>query len=377
MSGSIMLRDPLPTGYARLAPLQARVVLAALVVMTAVSVGITLSPLKSTRVGKTVGGEGDIGLYRAEVQRIHAGQRYYQAAAKELVERGYPTRSVFNWRTPLPMWMLGKLPDPALGKGLLGLLALAVMLLSFESLAREQGHGIGRPVACALLLSGPLMPCVLGDLFVSPMLWAGVFVALSIGAYGVGRPGWGVAMGLLAVFFRELALPYCVLAAVLAWWNNRPKELAAWTAGLAGWVLFFAWHWLEVTPLIGAEARAHHEGWVQFGGAPFVISTVQMTAYLLLLPQWVTALYFMAAMLGFAGWHTPLGERAGLTVCLFVLAFAFVGQEFNQYWGSLVAPLFCLGVVRFPASVRDLWKAAALTSRQHKAERMMLREASD
>jgi len=275
------------------------------------------------------------------------------------------------------MWMLGKLPDPALGKGLLGLLALAVMLLSFESLAREQGHGIGRPVACALLLSGPLMPCVLGDLFVSPMLWAGVFVALSIGAYGVGRPGWGVAMGLLAVFFRELALPYCVLAAVLAWWNNRPKELAAWTAGLAGWVLFFAWHWLEVTPLIGAEARAHHEGWVQFGGAPFVISTVQMTAYLLLLPQWVTALYFMAAMLGFAGWHTPLGERAGLTVCLFVLAFAFVGQEFNQYWGSLVAPLFCLGVVRFPASVRDLWKAAALTSRQHKAERMMLREASD
>src|SRR3972149_9688338 len=90
MAGSIMLRDPLPTGYARLAPLQARVVLAALVVMTAVSVGITLSPLKSTRVGKTVGGEGDIGLYREEVQRIHSCEVYLPAATQGLGERGYP-----------------------------------------------------------------------------------------------------------------------------------------------------------------------------------------------------------------------------------------------------------------------------------------------
>ena len=36
--------------------------------------------------------------------RIRAGEGYYQVAAEELVERGYPTRSVFNWRTPLPMW---------------------------------------------------------------------------------------------------------------------------------------------------------------------------------------------------------------------------------------------------------------------------------
>lgn len=352
------------TGYARLTRFQARTVLAALVVTTFICVAITLSPLQSTRVGNDRGGEGDIGLYRAEVRRIHAGEGYYQAAAKELVERGYPTRNVFNWRTPLPMWMLGKLPHPMLGKGLLGLLALAVMLLSFEALAREQGHSLGRPVACVLLLVGPLLPCVLGELVVSPMLWAGVFVALSICAYGLGRPGWGVAMGLLAVFFRELALPYCVLATALAWWNNRRKETAFWMAGLAGWAVFFAWHWVQVAPLIAADAKAHQEGWVQFGGAPFVISTVQMTAYLLLLPQWVTALYFVAAMFGLAGWHTPFGQRTGLSVCLFVLAFAFVGQEFNQYWGSLTAPLFVFGVVRLPASLRDLWRASSLAPGQ-------------
>ncbi len=355
-----MLPSAPPTGYARLTPLQARAVLAALLMITVLCVGITLSPLKSTRVGRQDGIKSDIELYRAEVDRVHAGEGYYEAAAAELVERGYPTRSVFNWRTPLPVWMLGKLPDPALGKGLLGLLALAVIVFGFEALAREQGHGIGQPVACALLLTGPLMPCVLGDLFVSPPLWAGVFLALSACAYGLNRPGWGVAMGLLALFFRELALPYCLLAAVLAWRDKRPKELAAWMAGVAAWAVFFGYHWWRVTPLIPADAHAHPEGWIQFGGLPFVISTAQMTAYLLLLPQWVTALYFVAAMLGFAGWHTPLGERIGLTACLFVLAFAAVGQEFNQYWGSLIAPLFCFGVARFPASLRDLWKAASL-----------------
>ena len=69
----------------------------------------------------------------------------------------------------------------------------------------------------------------------------------------------------------------------------------------------------------------------------------------------------LMAMLGLAGWHTELGQRVGISVCLFVLAFAIVGQEFNQYWGLMISPLFCFGVVRFPASVRDLWTAAKPT----------------
>ena len=44
-----------------------------------------------------------------------------------------------------------------------------------------------------------------------------------------------------------------------------------------------------------------------------MISTAQMNAYLLLLPQWVTAIYLVAAMVGLAGWNTPLGTRIGLT----------------------------------------------------------------
>jgi hypothetical protein len=171
----------------------------------------------------------------------------------------------------------------------------------------------------------------------------------------------GVSLGLAALFFRELALPYCVLSAAIAWWHGRRWELAAWAIGLVAWLAFFALHWWQVSGLILPDAISHRHGWIRFGGAGFVISTAQMNAYLLLLPQWATAAYLVMALVGFGGWSTPLGTRIGLTTCLLLAAFAMVGQSFNQYWGALIAPLLCFGVVRFPASLRDLLRAAGLT----------------
>jgi hypothetical protein len=275
---------------------------------------------------------------------------------------------VFNWRIPTPIWLMGQMPAVVLGKALLCGLALALMLMAFEVLAREQNNVIRRPVACALLLTGPLMPCVLADLFVMPVLWAGILIALSACAYGLNRPRLGLGLGLAAVFFRELAMPYCIVAMAIAWWNRRRGELTAWIVGLTASLAFFAWHWHQVAIRITTADQLHEQGWIQFGGTAFVIAAAQMNAYLLLLPQWIAALYLVAALLGFAGWHTPLGLRCGLTVCLFVMAFAVVGQQFNQYWGSLMAPLLCFGVVRFPASLRDLWKAGHLTARVAKSK---------
>ena len=370
------------TGYARLTRLQARLVLGLIVLTLVAAVAVTLSPLASDNFAGRPGEAGDVPLYRAEVDRIHEGEGYYRAAAAELTARRYPTRSVFNWRTPLPMWLLGKMPTVALGKALLGLLSLALMLLAFEALAREQTKPIadtnaappsigslfrrhGRPVACVLLLTGPLLPTVLGDLFVMPVLWAGVLIGLSACAYGVDRPWLGVAFGLAAVFFRELALPYCLVCAAMAWHNDRRAELVVWMLGLTAWLGLFCLHGWYVAELIAPDARAHRHSWVQFGGPSFVISTAQMNAYLLLLPQWVTAVYLVAALVGFGGWRTPLGIRIGLSTCAFLAAFAVVGHSFNQYWGSLIAPLLCFGMARFPASLRDLWQAASLAKMPH------------
>ena len=101
-----------------------------------------------------------------------------------------------------------------------------------------------------------------------------------------------------------------------------------------------------------------------FGGAAFVISIAQMNAYLLLLPQWVTAVFLMLALVGFAGWNTPAGRLAGFTAAGYLAALAMVGQDFNQYWGSMIAPLLCLGLARGPSALVDLWRAARLGGRR-------------
>ena len=395
--------------------------LAGLVATLAISLGVTLSPLRSTRLGegkrgqppfaatnlrsvpaqrvlRTNGdyplfpsqGEGDTGLYRAEVVRIHAGDGYYQAAAKELVARGYPTRSVFNWRTPLPVWALGKLPDPGLGKAILVLLALAMVVLGFEWMSREGEGRVGQahlserrpttsastsaydgsrtkplrslfsaPLFAALLLAGTLFECTLDDQYVSPELWAGILLGLSMIAYGLDRPYLATALGVSALFVRELSLPYCLLAVVLAWRQGRRREMLGWLAGLAAWALYFGLHALAVQSWMPAGAQAHREGWIQFGGLPFVISTMQMQACLVLLPQWVTAIYFVAVLFGLAGWQGPMAERMGLTVSLYVVAFSVVGHDFNQYWGELIVPLACFGAARSVGALGDLLRAAA------------------
>jgi hypothetical protein len=349
-----MNTTPLSTGYAKLTPLAARAVLAGLVLTTALLVWITLSPFARGQVDKPPRGPSDVELYRAVADRIHRGEGYYDASAAEMVPRHYPTRSVFNWRTPLLLWGIGHLPSPSDGKILLGFLAVGLMILAFEAMARDAGQGIIAPLICVALLSGPLMFCVLGDIFLAPALWAGVLIGLSIVAYGIDRPLAGVVLGILALLVRELALPYCVVATVLAWRSGRRRECAAWVLGMAGWLGMFVWHAYQVTLRIAPNALAHQEGWIQFGGAAFVLSTAQVNGVLLLVPQWVTALYFSAAMFGFAGWNTPLGRRLGLTVAIFVAAFSIAGQDFNQYWGSMIAPLYCFGLARAPASLVDI-----------------------
>jgi hypothetical protein len=348
------------TGYARLTPWQARRVLLGLLLLTGFFLAVLPGPPPVCNLRQEGSQTGDVALYRAEIDRIHAGEGYYQAAATELVARGYPTRSVFNWRTPLPMWLIGKMPAAVLGQVLLGGLALAVLLLAFEAASREQPNIYRLAAPLVVLLIGALLPCLLGDLYVMPVLWAATLIALSICAYGLNWPALGVAAGLAAVFFRELALPYTLLAAGLAWHQRRRWELLSWLVGLAAWAVFFGLHCWQMDRLITPDAVAHRHGWIRFGGAPFVLATVQANACLLLVPTWVTALYFVAAMVGLGGWDTPLGQRAALTLCLFVAAFSVVGQDFNRYWGILIAPLLCFGAVRAPAALWQLCRATEI-----------------
>ena len=341
-----------PTALTRLSRRQARVVLVLVAVLT---VGLVIVALGVPPRDPSKAGPGDVGLYKAEIERIRDGEGYYEAAGAELRPRGYPTTNLFNWRTPLPMWLIGKLPYP-LGKALLIAAAAGVLILGFRLMEREAGTMAA--FCCVVLLIGAMLPCVLGDLYVMPVVWAGIFLALSAAAYSNDRRGLGLGAALAALFLRDLAAPYCLYVFATTLRDRKYRELAVWFVGLAAYAAFFALHASTVSTLIRPDDITHDHGWIRLGGAAFVIGITRMNCYLLVLPLWVSALYLMAALVGLAGWNSKAGTLLGLTLAAYVAAFAIVGQPFNLYWGSLIAPLMCFGVARAPGILRDLCQAA-------------------
>jgi len=299
-------------------------------------------------------GGSDLRLYRSIVERVHEGENYYDAAGTELRTQGYPTGSVFNWRTPVYAWVIGKLPAPFWAQVLLVLLALVTLLMAFGVVQRASGTW---PAAAGvLLLLGPFLWCVDGDAFFAQELWAGVLIAFSVCAYAQDRWPLGLGAGLFALFFRELTLPYCLIAAGLAWRQGRRREVLVWLAGFALYGLFLAFHAREVLARITPADRVPGS-WLQLGGAPFLLATCRMNVFLFALPAWVSALYLPLSLLGLLGWRGPVGTRLALTAGTYVVAFSIVGQSFNNYWGLLYTPLLAFGIVLAPVALIDLCKA--------------------
>src|SRR5262249_32969223 len=340
---------PAITRFAGLARWQAIMTLALWLALLA---AIILAALTSKRPAPPPGrGGSDLQLYRAIITRVHNGENYYNAAGAELRAQGYPTGSLFNWRPPLYAWLIGRLPSPVWAQAILGLFALVTLIWAFRAIHRESGPA--GAIAAALLMVGAFYWCLDGEAYLAQELWAGVLIAFSVAAYGLGRWPWGVAAGVAALFLRELALPYCLLTVVLAWRDRRRLEAAIWVGGFALYGLFLAYHGMEVARRMSPADRLP-ASWIQFGGVPFVLSTCRMNEWLFKLPTWITAIYLWLALVGFTGWSSSIGVRSALTATGYMAAFAVVGQRFNEYWGLLYAPLLPFGIVWAPAAFRDL-----------------------
>jgi hypothetical protein len=350
------MQSALSTRYADWSPTYARLLLGILALILVWCLGGSLfqrDPLTTVPEGGH-----DLRLYRAIVERVHAGENYYDAAGRELREGGYPSGSIFNWRTPLYAWLMGALPAPEYGQALLILLAVLTLLLTYGVLQKED-LGFGLAMVGVLALAGPFLWCIDGDAFLAQELWAGVLIALSVCCYAHGRWAPGLAAGLTALFFRELALLYCLLALGLALHAGRRREVLVWLAGFALYAVFLAVHCLEVTRRTLPEDRLP-TSWVQFGGPAFLLSTCRMNVFLFVSPRWLAALFLPLVLLGLGGWRGPTGLRLGLVVGAYLAVFAVIGQPFNNYWGLLYVPLLSIGLVRTPAALRDLFVCAGL-----------------
>lgn len=296
-------------------------------------------------------GQGDAALYRAILDRVHAGEGYYDAAGAELRARNYPTRPVFNWREPTYAWLLGHLPWPNVLLVALGLLTIA---LSFLWIRREWSD---RAALAVVLLHAGALPFG-PEPVVFQEVWAGSLIILSATLYARGQWRLGVVAGLLALAFREQALLPCAVALLLALHARRWAEVRAWIIGLVAWVALMALHFHEVARHLGpADFAIPSRSWFAFGGPRFLVAMLGFDAYALVLPRALAALVIPLALFGYAGWRNPGATRMGLTLFGFMLAFSVVGKPFDTYWGSLFVPLLSVGLVRFPFALRDLWIA--------------------
>lgn len=307
-------------------------------------------PLPDSK-GKII--EADLKCYQTIVEKIHAGESYYSAAGSTLRKMGYTTASVFNWRLPALAWFLGHLPSLKTGQILAFILALTTLLL-WMVVFHKHNYQAWQVFLGGLIMAGPVIYSLIPGPFLAHEFWAGTLIALSLAAYALGWRYISVISGLIALFLRELSLPFVVVMMTLSCLEGRRKETLIWLAGIAAFGVELFIHWSIVSKLITVNDKVLQGGWIVFGGWPFVLTTAQMHPFLLISPSWVTAIILPPALLGLAGWRGASGIRIASTVGIYVLAFLIVGRSFNIYWGLMYALVMPLGLLHLPYVLRKL-----------------------
>jgi hypothetical protein len=291
-------------------------------------------------------GRDDLTLFRAVAARVGRGEPYYPTMADELTTRGYPTGSVANWRTPLHLVLVGR--APVLMRGLLMLLGVLVA----AGTAYTFRAGPWLPVL--ILQLGATGALGRADLLVMPEPLAGALIALSVLA-SLRELRWpSVALGVAALFVREIAVPYAGVRLVYALWTRQWREAIGWTAGIGVYVLYAIWHVSEVRHAMPPHPTWHPFPWLAFGGLRFVLATVRSNTWLTVLPWWITPMALVAAFLG--AWRAA--PIVGLTIAAYVVAFAMIGHPFNWYWGWVPGMLFPLAWAHVDTGIAlPLWLA--------------------
>lgn len=300
-------------------------------------------------------GKGDSALYMKVIDRVAAGEAYYEALGDELRRDKYPTKSAFNWRTPFHLTLMAWATVPAARLALKVLTLLAVL----STAAVLAGSGRAAAVVGTLAQMGALATAFRPQALGVAEVWAGVLVALSACAY---YRAWGVAGALLgvgALFTRELAAPYCVACGLLAL-RGRRREAAIWIAAGLGYTAYYGFHMSQVAAHQAAGDLAHSQPWQHWNGVQFTLATIGVNGWLAFVPRWAAPIYMVLAVAGAAS--QQMAPQVRLALLAYLVLFAVVGLPFNYYWGFVTAPLWGFGLAHAADGLRRLITASAAHS---------------
>lgn len=228
-------------------------------------------------------GRSDDQLYQAVIESVQSGTPYYEAAASEHRQAHYPLRPFITVRPPLLAVTMAALPDQAargLALATLAILTISVWLLRF---ARLEIGKIQFSLSAICLGSGTMF--AFADVsYAYHEVWAGLLIALSLGLW---RPdGWSLSLltGLLAALIRELAAPYLIAMAVLAWCSGGRREALAWLLALGVFAIALFLHATAVHQHV-VSSDLQSNGWVRFGGWRFVLQAMSWNPLFFVFPQ--------------------------------------------------------------------------------------------
>ena len=334
----------------------ARITLLALIILMAYGLAADI-PTKSrvlSEVDTATEGKGDIDLYRTIITRMRDGEGFYAVTGEEQLQRGYPVRPFLTWRLPTSAWLISTVGD-TLGSALLNLLAMLAMLAWVDFL-RSAGLSRVQILTGSMMVFSGLVLMIMPQLLYLHEAWAGTLIALSL---PLRSRYWqlSVLVGITALAFRELALPYVLVMLGCAVWEGRRRETFWWGFGLLVFLAGLGLHAAMVSSHLGPVAP-QGEGWLAMGGWPFVVATSRWNLIFLLTETWLAALSLPLLLLAAWAWKGPVGLRLKLTLWCYCLAFLFVGRSNNDYWGIMLAPLLGVSLVYVLKMIGILWRAS-------------------
>lgn len=300
----------------------------------------------------------DVKVYQRITKAVANGEDYYAVVAREHRLHNYPLKPYFTIRPPTLAWISACLEPTGTRLALYVLIGLTVMAW-LEVFRGISGTPLVQYAAFGLLAESAFV------LSFSPFMyfhesWAALLIALSIALRRPDRFGLSIAAGLAAVLFRELALPYLMLMAVLAAYEKCWREAYGWSGAIVLALVAQLLHAHAVAAVVIASDPAS-QGWTGLGGWSFYLTAANNSSLLELLPMWVTAVVVPFSLFGWIAWRSAIALRVvGLMLGYATLLVLFARPD-NVYWAILIEPFLLAGLSLGAAGVWQLWQGSQLT----------------
>jgi len=345
-------RTAIRTRYAGWSRGPALALVAALVVLLALACWSPASaPAPKVRVSAAQ--QSDLQLYRDVIAGVEAGGDYYEVAAQELREGGYPLKPFFTFRLPTHAAVYAAFGERAM-IAVLWLLAAGLMLAWWLKLSPL----LPLPLLAAFMV---LMAGGLGSLL-QPMTglfhesWAALLLALMIALHRPERWWPAIIAGGAALMIRELALPMILAMGGLALLEKRWREAAAWAAVVAIFAAYLALHAQWVAEVVQPGDQAS-QGWSWMLGLQFALKSIAKVTLGFRLPEAMAVGLLILSWFGWASVRSGWALRAALLLAGYAAMLALFARADTFYWALVAAPLSFAGLTFVPKAAADLAQA--------------------